>query len=317
MSSRLCSPAAAISSARFACAWPRTSRRSAMLSRDGGRRRAVANSQRARSRRVRDDIEQMLRDSDAAARHEQRLRNVGRRHDHAMPGARRRDCREQRAAHGPDLAAERQLAVQLAARRTAAARPAPKRAGCRARSAGRSARLPCGRSAGDRLTVMRPSGIRKPQLTIAARTRSLLSFTTASGKPTIAKRGRPLPRWTSTRTSGASMPCCARLKTVAIAILGSLRACSRGPQRASHAATAWQSALFWPFSKRCEARFQRFELLARAAQHRRLDVEFLPRDQVEAREPDCSTALKLSSRSRRSALRPGGTAAAAAGRDRR
>jgi len=45
----------------------------------------------------------------------------------------------------------------------------------------------------------------------AARTRSLLSFTSASGKPTIVKLGKPLARCTSTTTSGASMPVRTRL----------------------------------------------------------------------------------------------------------
>ena len=135
---------------------------------------------------------------------------------------------------------------------------------------GKSKRTPSlRRSAGDRLTVMRPSGIRRPQLRIAACTRSLLSFTTASGKPTIAKRGRPLARWTSTRTSGASMPCCARLRTVATILgflcgLASGPACC-GPLLASHAAAAWRAAISGRFPG-CEARFQRFQLLARAAQ---------------------------------------------------
>src|SRR5258708_6742246 len=43
------------------------------------------------------------------------------------------------------------------------------------------------------------------------RTRSLLSFTSASGSPTMVKLGRPLARCTSTVTGGASMPASARL----------------------------------------------------------------------------------------------------------
>jgi hypothetical protein len=42
---------------------------------------------------------------------------------------------------------------------------------------------------------------------------------------------------------------------------------------------------FLAIFQRCEARFERFELLARTAQDRRLNVELLPRDQIEAREP--------------------------------
>ncbi len=48
---------------------------------------------------------------------------------------------------------------------------------------------------------------------IALLTRSLLSFTAVSGKPTIDNAGRPLDRWTSTVTSGALMPTSARVYT--------------------------------------------------------------------------------------------------------
>jgi hypothetical protein len=49
---------------------------------------------------------------------------------------------------------------------------------------GRSKRPPSfGKSAGARLTVMCPAGSSNPQLASAARTRSLLSFTTVSGQP--------------------------------------------------------------------------------------------------------------------------------------
>ena len=46
-------------------------------------------------------------------------------------------------------------------------------------------------------------------------------------------------------------------------------------------AVGWFLAVF----QRCEARFQRFELLARAAQDRGLNVELLPRHQLEACQP--------------------------------
>jgi hypothetical protein len=49
----------------------------------------------------------------------------------------------------------------------------------------------------------------------AARTRSLASFTSASGKPTMVKLGKPLARCASTVTSGASMPDRARLYSTA------------------------------------------------------------------------------------------------------
>ena len=54
-------------------------------------------------------------------------------------------------------------------------------------------------SAGARFTVMRCGGNSKPELRIAARTRSRLSRTLASGRPTIAKTGRPNETSTSTR----------------------------------------------------------------------------------------------------------------------
>src|SRR5207253_11321120 len=51
---------------------------------------------------------------------------------------------------------------------------------------GRSNRPPSlGRSAGARFTVIRPAGNSKRELRSAARTRSLLSFTTVAGRPTI------------------------------------------------------------------------------------------------------------------------------------
>src|SRR5438105_6040730 len=50
---------------------------------------------------------------------------------------------------------------------------------------GRSNRPPSlGRSAGARFTVIRPAGNSKRELRSAARTRSLLSFTTVAGRPT-------------------------------------------------------------------------------------------------------------------------------------
>ena len=57
---------------------------------------------------------------------------------------------------------------------------------------GRSYRLPSlGSSAGARLTVMRRLGNSNRELMIALRTRSLLSRTVASGRPTIANLGSP------------------------------------------------------------------------------------------------------------------------------
>ncbi len=78
-----------------------------------------------------------------------------------------------------------------------------------------------GRSAGARLTVTRPAGNSKPPLAIAARTRSLLSRTAVSSRPTTENVGSPAPTSTSTRTSGASRPCGVRLSSVASVIRAS------------------------------------------------------------------------------------------------
>lgn len=80
----------------------------------------------------------------------------------------------------------------------------------------RSKRPPSlGRSAGARLRVIRRWGNSSRELTIALRTRSLLSLTVASGNPTRVRVGRPLARWASIRTGGASTPTWARLWTMA------------------------------------------------------------------------------------------------------
>ena len=58
---------------------------------------------------------------------------------------------------------------------------------------GRSKRpLSLGRSAGARLTVMRRAGNSNCAFCSAARTRSLLSFTSASGRPTMVKAGQAI-----------------------------------------------------------------------------------------------------------------------------
>ena len=76
---------------------------------------------------------------------------------------------------------------------------------------GRSKAAPSLRSsAGARLIVMRSTGNSSPAFRIAARTRSRLSRTVESGRPTVVKDGRPGATSTSTKTSAASMP-----KTVA------------------------------------------------------------------------------------------------------
>ena len=69
-------------------------------------------------------------------------------------------------------------------------------------SMGRSYTVPTfRRSAGARFTVMRDTGKGKPQLRMAARTRSRASFTAASGRPTTSKAGSPADRSHSAFTS--------------------------------------------------------------------------------------------------------------------
>ena len=91
------------------------------------------------------------------------------------------------------------------------------------------------RSAGARFTVMRCGGKSKPELRMAARTRSRLSRTLASGSPTMAKTGRPKATSASTDTGSASTPTRVALCTWAstpAAIQTRCRADWRGIQRA-------------------------------------------------------------------------------------
>ena len=67
-------------------------------------------------------------------------------------------------------------------------------------------------SAGARLTVIRCGGNSNPELRIALRTRSRLSRTLGSGRPTIVNEGRPNVTSTSTWTGKASMPKTAALR---------------------------------------------------------------------------------------------------------
>src|SRR5262249_45132884 len=81
---------------------------------------------------------------------------------------------------------------------------------------GRSKRpLSFGSSAGARFTVIRRAGNSKREFTSAARTRSRLSFTSVSGRPTMVNEGSPVARCTSTVTSGAARPASARLWSTA------------------------------------------------------------------------------------------------------
>lgn len=72
---------------------------------------------------------------------------------------------------------------------------------------GRSKWLPSfSKSAGARLTVIRFGGSARPSELNAARTRSRLSPTALSGKPTMEKAGNPLATCTCTSMSRQSMP---------------------------------------------------------------------------------------------------------------
>ncbi|OQA25720.1 MAG: hypothetical protein BWY59_01663 [Verrucomicrobia bacterium ADurb.Bin345] len=61
-------------------------------------------------------------------------------------------------------------------------------------------------SAGARLTVVRPIGGANPEFSSAVQTRSPLSFTAASGNPTMMTFGSPCPALTSISTGYASTP---------------------------------------------------------------------------------------------------------------
>src|SRR6266487_625091 len=130
---------------------------------------------------------------------------------------------------------------------------------------GRSNRpLSFGSSAGARLTVMRRAGNSKREFTSAARTRSRLSFTSVSGRPTMVNEGRPFARCTSTVTSGASSPESARLWSTASDIAG-----------------LFLSELRLEFG---DAGFQLGKLFPGAGEHLGLDLEFLTRRQVQLGE---------------------------------
>ena len=81
---------------------------------------------------------------------------------------------------------------------------------------GLAERLPSfGKSAGDRLIVMRLGGSARPIAASAARTRSRLSATALSGRPTMMKAGSPEESCTCTSTARASSPRYATVATVA------------------------------------------------------------------------------------------------------
>ena len=77
-----------------------------------------------------------------------------------------------------------------------------------------------GSDAGDRFTVMRLLGNSKLALMMAERTRSLLSLTAVSGKPTIEKAGKPFDIWVSINTFSAEIPSVLRVFIIARFMVG-------------------------------------------------------------------------------------------------
>ena len=209
-SSRLCPPAAAISSARNGSSCPRTSARSsssagrfasAGAGADGGAggtsppSSSVADLAQGRDRQRSRSPRPGPPPPPARARRRARrdLRGVRPRRPRARPGRRvpRRSATARRrrpsgraasAEHCP-LAASRPTA-------SAASKPGPTLRRC----------------AGARFAVMRRAGNSKPELRIAACTRSRASRTAASASPTTRKVGSPGRMSTSTHTGRGSMP---------------------------------------------------------------------------------------------------------------
>ena len=188
-SSRLCPPAEAISSARRASSCPRTSARSATAGARAGCGTIGAARQRSPDRSARGPHRPARRRQTRPDPRQSRLRAAfgDRQQDAGEAVAPGRGGDRQHAAGGVDRSVERQLAEQHADRRSRRRSTMPWAA--RMPSAiGRSNEAPALRtSAGARLTVTRCSGNSKPELRIALRTRSRLSRTLASGRPTIVK----------------------------------------------------------------------------------------------------------------------------------
>src|SRR5580704_728247 len=145
---------------------------------------------------------------------------------------------------------------------------------------GRSKRPPSlGKSAGDKFTVMRPAGKSNPAVSSAERTRSLLSRTTASGSPTMAKAGNPGPKCTSTRTSGAESPAGARLRTV-------LTRFSTPPPGRRLGRRKIRFDVLQPLLHGGERRL-------RSRQQCRLHIELLPVHQIELRQLGLQDRLEI------------------------
>jgi len=228
--SRLWPPAAAISSARRARPWPRTSARSASIpgppASGAGAGVAAASSSRPRIESASWSVaagwterpgaiaasEWFAAGTIAAARRSRSARSsVGR-----TPATGRSDPS---SASSPTSRTEARWCGEAAP--SAARRPT---AVARSKDEPYFRRL-----AGARLTVIRRSHLNGiPQFRRAARIRASLSFTAESARPTMVKRGNPGAESASTRTRWASTPRTAAVSDVASMALSSLGG-GRGP----------------------------------------------------------------------------------------
>ena len=206
--SRLWPPAAAISSARRARSCPRTSHevgfaRRRPAARGGGARGRARVGSLSTSTASRQRVGGQQREAvdhrgfGGVGRRQQQTREAALARQRPRPAARRASAASRRRATARRRSACRRWSAS-SRHRSAARTPS---------AIGRSNAVPALRtSAGARLTVMRCSGNSKPEFRIAARTRSRLSRTLASGRPTSTSAGRPNVTSTSTSTGMASTP---------------------------------------------------------------------------------------------------------------
>ena len=216
-------PAAAISSARLADAWPFTSAKSGYVG--SGARAAGGRGVQPSAGAAASTAPTGRNCATTSSRWRARCtaRPGTRAASSALPGGKTR-----RGASWP----WRSAAATASAPRTGRSSPDSDSSPAKAQPAKRvpsicplAARMPSamgksnrpeslGKSAGARLTVMRwLCGNVRPLLSKALRTRSRASFTSTSASPTRVKLGRPLARCTSTVTAGAARPSSARLCT--------------------------------------------------------------------------------------------------------
>ena len=219
MNSRLCAPAAAISSARLAPAWPLTSRRSgpaAAAARGSGcaRGSSTASSPGCSDCTTCSRLSAARMSSPATCAAASAL-GVGSTRQRVVwaPRTARASASAPRTGRSSP-ASDSSPANSKPSSRAASMWPAAARMPS---AIGRSKRPDSlGRSAGARLTVMRLlCGKGKPLCGSAARTRSRDSLTSVSASPTSVKLGRPLARCTSTVTAWACSASSARLWTTA------------------------------------------------------------------------------------------------------